>query len=109
VSLVLKPNDAYGGRGVVVGSEVDQAAWEAAVGRALDEPSVVQEAVEVPTEMFPMVVDGRVEYQAQSVDLDPFTFHGRAAGAVCRISGAGLQNVTAGNASFVPTYVVDPR
>ncbi|HEX5635264.1 MAG TPA: hypothetical protein VFX50_18600, partial [Gemmatimonadales bacterium] len=36
--LVLKPNDDYGGAGIVLGWTVDDAAWAAAVQRALAEP-----------------------------------------------------------------------
>src|SRR2546422_976737 len=60
--LVLKPNDEYGGKGIVLGWEVDDAAWERAVGAALAEPSVVQERVPIPSEPFPSLVDRRVTY-----------------------------------------------
>ena len=35
-TLVLKPNDDYGGAGIVLGWEVDQATWEASLKSALD-------------------------------------------------------------------------
>src|SRR5206468_3838495 len=43
--LVLKPNDEYGGKGIVLGWSVDDAAWERAVRAALNEAYVVQERV----------------------------------------------------------------
>src|SRR5437667_244163 len=39
--FVLKPNDEYGGKGIVLGWTVDQAAWESSVRAALTEPFVV--------------------------------------------------------------------
>jgi hypothetical protein len=41
-NLVLKPSDDYGGAGVVLGWEVDPAAWEQALRKALAETYVVQ-------------------------------------------------------------------
>src|SRR5690606_39327325 len=43
--MVLKPNDDYGGHGIVLGWLVDDSEWEAAVQRALQGPHVVQEKV----------------------------------------------------------------
>ena len=48
--LVLKPNDDYGGRGIVLGWTVDAGAWEAAVRQALATPYIVQERVTLPSE-----------------------------------------------------------
>ena len=36
--LVIKPNRSYGGTGVMIGAAVDQAAWEAAIDRAVTDP-----------------------------------------------------------------------
>src|SRR5262249_20188664 len=51
--LVLKPNDDYGGKGIVLGWTVDATAWEKAVRTALAEPYVVQERVTLPSEPYP--------------------------------------------------------
>ena len=56
--LVLKPNDEYGGKGIVLGWEVDDAAWAEALRTALREPYIVQERVSLPSEPYPSVVDG---------------------------------------------------
>src|SRR4051812_45446991 len=56
--LVLKPNDDYGGAGIVLGWEVDTATWEIAVTRALTQPYIVQERIALPTEPFAAVIDG---------------------------------------------------
>src|SRR6266576_2066362 len=108
--LVLKPNDEYGGKGIVLGWEVDDAAWQRAVGAALAEPSVVQERVPIPSEPFPSLVDGRVTYADRILDTNPFACHGAyAEGCLSRLSTAALVNVTAGGGSQVPTFLVEAR
>ena len=103
--LVLKPNDEYGGKGVVLGWTVDQQEWEAAIEVAVTQSYVVQEAVKVPREKYPIAADG-IHYLDLSIDLDPYLFDGRAAGCLTRLSAAALLNVTAGAGSVVPTFVV---
>ncbi len=104
--LVLKPNDEYGGKGVVLGWTVDQAEWEAAIQVATTQSYVVQEAVEIPRVAFPVVLDG-LRYLDLAVDLDPYLFDGRVGGFMTRVSAAALLNVTAGAGSVVPTFVVE--
>ena len=106
-TLVLKPNDEYGGKGVVLGWTVDQAEWEAAVEVATTQSYVVQEAVEIPRVPFPVALDGGLHYLDLAVDLDPYVFDGRPAGFMTRVSAAALLNVTAGAGSVVPTFVLD--
>ncbi len=108
--LVLKPNDEYGGKGIVLGWEVDQAGWEEALGTALAEPYIVQERVELPKAPYPSLVDGRVEFLDRMLDTAPFIFHGEYMdGCLTRLSTAALLNVTAGGGSSVPTFVVERR
>ena len=105
-TLVLKPNDEYGGKGVVLGWTVDQAEWEAAIEVATTQSYVVQEAVEIPRIPFPIALDG-LKYIDLAVDLDPYLYDGRAGGFMTRVSAAALLNVTAGAGSVVPTFVVE--
>ena len=105
-SLVLKPNDEYGGKGVVLGWTVDQAEWDAAIQTATSHSYVVQEAVAIPRIPFPIALDG-LRYLDLAVDLDPYLFNGRAGGFMTRVSAAALLNVTAGAGSVVPTFVVE--
>ncbi len=108
--LVLKPNDDYGGAGIVLGWTVDGGTWERAVGTALASPYIVQERVDIPSEPFPSVVDGRVVFAERMMDTAPFVCHGDyAEGCLTRLSTAALLNVTAGGGSTVPTFVVEPR
>ena len=108
--LVLKPNDAYGGAGIVLGWEVDSATWEASVRTALTEPFVVQERVPIPSESFPSVVGGRVIFADRILDTAPFAYQGtHVDGCMSRLSTAALVNVTAGGGSQTPTFVVEAR
>jgi uncharacterized circularly permuted ATP-grasp superfamily protein len=104
--LVLKPNDEYGGKGVVLGWTVDQPEWEQALAVAATQSYVVQEAVEVPRQQFPVALDG-VRMLDLAIDLDPYLFDGRPSGCLTRLSSSALLNVTAGAGSIVPTYVVE--
>jgi uncharacterized circularly permuted ATP-grasp superfamily protein len=107
-TLVLKPNDEYGGKGVVLGWTTSQAEWDRTLSAALHSSYVVQEAVPVPKEPYPMLLDG-VRAVDVSLDLDPYLFGGKVAGGLTRLSSAALLNVTAGAGSVVPTYIVEPR
>lgn len=109
-TLVLKPSDDYGGAGISLGWEVDAAAWERAVTKALAEPYVVQERITLPSEPFPSVVDGRLHIQDRMLDTAPFIAYGQYAdGCLTRVSTAALLNVTAGGGSTIPTFVVEKR
>jgi uncharacterized circularly permuted ATP-grasp superfamily protein len=108
--LVLKPNDDYGGAGIVLGWTVDAATWGQAVANALASPYIVQDRVEIPAEPYPSVVDGRVVFAERMMDTAPFVCHGDyAEGCLTRLSTAALLNVTAGGGSTVPTFVVERR
>jgi hypothetical protein len=106
--LVLKPNDDYGGKGVVLGWTVDQPEWEKSLSEALERSYVVQESVEVPREPFPVALNG-IQFMDLAVDLDPYLFEGRPGGYLTRLSSSALLNVTAGAGSIVPTYLVEGR
>ena len=108
--LVLKPNDEYGGAGIVLGWEVSDSAWAAAVEQALAEPFIVQERIGLPEESFPSWAEGTLVYANRIVDTAPFVFGGAYAdGCLTRVSTASLVNVTAGGGSTVPTFVVERR
>jgi hypothetical protein len=108
--LVLKPNDEYGGSGIVLGWDVDDAAWEAAVQLALAEPYIVQERIMLPEEAYPSLVDGKLVISDRILDTAPFIFHGAyVEGCLTRLSSDPLVNVTSGSGSSLASYVVEPR
>ncbi|HEY2852637.1 MAG TPA: hypothetical protein VGJ18_07310 [Gemmatimonadaceae bacterium] len=108
--LVLKPNDEYGGKGIVLGWEVSQSEWEQATRVALGEPYIVQQRVALPSEPYPSFVDGKVHVVDRMVDTAPYAAYGSYIdGCLSRLSTAALLNVTAGGGSQTPTFVVERR
>ena len=104
--LVLKPNDEYGGKGVVLGWTVSPAEWNQAVEASLRQSYVVQEAVPIPRQRFPIVLDG-IRYVDLTTDMNPYLFAGRASGWLSRLSSSELLNVTGGAGSVAPSYIVE--
>ena len=108
--LVLKPNDDYGGRGIVLGWTVTSEKWADAVRAAVDEPYIVQQRISIPQEPFAEWVDGSVSILDRSVDTAPYVSQGRfVEGCLTRISSDELLNVTAGGGSNVPTILLEKR
>jgi glutathionylspermidine synthase len=93
--FVLKPNDDYGGRGVVLGRESSAAEWKAALQNAIEKPYVVQERVNGLRTRIPAYSD-RVCLDEMYVDLNPFLFENKVEGALIRLSAGPLLNVTSG-------------
>jgi hypothetical protein len=109
-NLVLKPNDEYGGKGIVLGWEVDQSAWDKSIEVALEEPYIVQQRVALPSEPYPSYVEGKVHVVDRMVDTAPYAAYGSYIdGCLSRLSTAALLNVTAGGGSQTPTFVVERR
>jgi uncharacterized circularly permuted ATP-grasp superfamily protein len=108
-SLVLKPNDEYGGTGVTLGWETSPSDWSAGLNRALNAPPgtwVLQERISVRREVFPMFdATGTVTMREMLVDFAPYLFRGRMTGYLTRLSSTGLANVTSGGGQ-VPSFVV---
>jgi hypothetical protein len=109
-TLVLKPNDDYGGHGIYIGWNNDAAAWEEALQVALANGDyLVQERVPTARETFPALADdGSIVYAEQLVDLDPMLFNGRVGSAFTRLSSTELANVSSGG-GMVPTFIIDKR
>src|SRR5947209_8333977 len=74
--LVLKPNDEYGGKGVALGWLMSATDWESIVQLALNEPYIVQERVAIPSEPYPLMHDGTIEFAEQMLDTNPLVFYG---------------------------------
>jgi hypothetical protein len=107
VRLVLKPNDEVGGRGVLLGANVEQSVWDRALQVALHDPSVLQRRVPPPTAMFPEVgAAGELFFARRYIELDPYLFRGEVRGLLTRLSATTLCNVHAG-AGTVPTFILE--
>ena len=105
--LVLKPDGAYGGTGVVLGWEASDEAWQQALRLALSSDYVVQERVEVLEEEFPSCDRGKITLTKRYVDFDPYVWSGESVeGAGVRLSTSSVLNVTAGGGSEAPVFIV---
>ena len=109
--LVLKPNDDYGGKGIMLGWTVDQAAWEAAVKAALETPYVVQRKVRLPYEPFPSFENGTLHVLDRMLDTNPYRgvrlVHARLPDA--DLDRAAGERHRRRRQSTVPTFLVEPR
>ena len=94
--LVIKPNDDYGGHGVVIGWETETEEWEEAIRVALKSPFVVQERVPVKKIVLPMLTADRLETEEMIVDFNPFLFLNLVEGGLIRLSASSLCNISSG-------------
>jgi uncharacterized circularly permuted ATP-grasp superfamily protein len=94
--LVIKPNDDYGGHGVLIGWETDAEEWEEAIRVAIRTPFVVQERVPVRKIVLPMLTAGRLETEEMIVDFNPFLFLNKVEGGLIRLSASSLCNISSG-------------
>jgi hypothetical protein len=105
--LVLKPNDEIGGRGVLIGANLESSVWERAMKLALVDASVVQKRIPLPSAMFPETgAAGELFFSRRFIEADPYLFRGETQGVLTRLSASTLCNVQAG-AGTVPTFVLE--
>ena len=106
--LVLKPNDDYGGHGLYLGARLSESEWDEALATALRGDFVVQEAVDLHPEEFPVFGENEWSLQPMFVDTNPFLFRGEVCGAMVRLSHSPVVNVTSGGgeAGF---FVLEPE
>jgi carboxypeptidase Taq len=97
--LVLKPNRAYGGTGVMLGAATGQSEWEQALQNAVlsaDDPEqswVVQTATRLPVHEFPVVgPDGRI-FGEPFYAVMGFAATENGLGTICRVSQKQVVNV----------------
>jgi uncharacterized circularly permuted ATP-grasp superfamily protein len=116
-SLVMKPSDEYGGKGVTLGWEVEKKEWESAIEAALPGRKaansygcwIVQERIPMRRGSFPYIGKGnKVEFKNMLVDFAPYLFRGRVAGYLTRLSSTSLANVTSGGGQ-IPSFRVEPK
>jgi hypothetical protein len=108
--FVLKPNDEYGGTGIVLGWEASDDQWQQALRHASNEPFIVQERIQLPVESYPVLANGKVSIEPRIEDTAPFVFYGQFMdGIMSRLSTESLVNVTAGGGSSVATFIVAQR
>ena len=94
-TFLLKPNDDYGGKGIVLGWETSQSAWETAINYAVQNSFIVQERAAIEKQEFPVFTES-VKLEKLLVDFDPFLFLNKVEGGLVRLSADSLVNVTQG-------------
>jgi hypothetical protein len=104
--LVLKPANMYGGKNVYIGLETTQETWERVMNQQIEDESwVVQEYVDIPTDIYPVIGDG-IYFKRKFVNINPFALLGKFSGAITRVSDSAVINVSAGG-GLVPTLGAD--
>ncbi|MDQ3825127.1 MAG: hypothetical protein M3325_05035 [Actinomycetota bacterium] len=106
--LVLKPNDDYGGHGIVCGWQTTDEDWQKALAHAMHDPHVIQERITIPQALYPTWADGTLRTEAHYESTDPFLFASTTHGCICRLSPTALINISAGG-SCVPVFQVAPQ
>lgn len=107
-NFVLKPNRGYGGKGILIGSEIEQVEWERKINRIINSGSkyVVQEYIDVPTENFPVYRNGLFKgVSPQYVNINFWGIDGKFAGGFARASDKKVINVAQGG-RHVPLYYI---
>jgi len=94
--VVLKPNDDYGGHGVYFGAQLDEHQWDNAIETALSADYIVQDALDLHPEVFPIFSESDWKLQPMFVDTNPFLFRGKVCGALVRLSATPIVNVSSG-------------
>ncbi len=106
--FVIKPNDDYGGHGVVLGFRCTQKEWDDAIDKALKTDFVVQEIVDISKQPFMLKINGNWEDKETIIDLDPYLNGPMMGGCLTRTAFDNLANVTAGGGSlpmFIARYL----
>lgn len=93
--FLIKPNDDYGGHGIVLGWEASDSQWASKIEESLNDPFVVQERAPVNQQEFPVFSD-TAHLQKLLVDFDPFLFRNEVEGGMVRLSSSALVNVSQG-------------
>ncbi len=105
--LVLKPANMYGGKNVYIGLETSQETWERVMNQHIEDESwVVQEYIDIPTDIFPEISNG-ISFKRKNVNINPFALLGKYSGTITRVSDSAVINVSAGG-GLVPTLGADP-
>ncbi|MBN2385305.1 hypothetical protein JXQ70_20710 [bacterium] len=107
-SLVLKPYDMLGGKGVYVGCDLTQKKWEEAIELTTQKKYIVQQFVAPPVEKFPVVSDKGLSFMKKLVNVNFYAYHGEHAGGMVRTSDSMVINISAGG-GLTPIYNVGGR
>jgi hypothetical protein len=93
----------------VLGWDCSARAWDAAVTSALARTDyVVQERVRAGAQRLPVLKGGVVSHLPHHFDINPYIWaDGSARGCLARISESERLNLSTGDGSLTPVFVVD--
>lgn len=109
--FVLKPNDGYGGFGILIGNVSEQKDWDALIEKSFRDhiTYTVQELVRIPRDEFPIVEDGSYKgFKGMNVNINFWSHDGEFAGAFNRAAKGSIINVHQGG-GLVPVFFVQKR
>jgi hypothetical protein len=95
-NLVLKPNRAYGGEGIVIGPAVSTADWESVLDSALADPDerwVVQQVATIPVREFPVLGPGGALHAEAFYTVMGFAANEEGVAVLARASQKQVVNV----------------
>lgn len=101
--FVLKPNSGYGGFGVAIGREVQQAEWDSVIAKTKTSNWVVQEYLEIPKESFPDFTP-ELTFSDKNCNINFFAFDGEYAGGYVRVSKSSIINIHQGGGLVLLFY-----
>ena len=108
-SLVLKPNDDYGGNNVICGWDTTDGDWKAALQAATRQPYVLQERVSIPQADYPFWKDGQAETVTYQESTDPCLIDSTTQVSICRLSQTSKINISAGGQCLPIFQLSAPR
>jgi hypothetical protein len=104
-TLVLKPYDMLGGKGVYVGSALDKAKWDEAIDKTTKQKYIVQEFVPPLKEKVPVISGEDLSFMNKLVNVNFYAYNGIHAGGMVRTSDSAVINISAGG-GMTPIYNV---
>jgi len=106
--FALKPTNAEGGRGVILGWQCDDGTWETALRGALENAHVVQERIYAGRETYPSVHDGELVLAERNEDCNPFLWNeSDVDGCFVRLSDSEMLNLQV-DGTLAPLFIVAP-
>ncbi len=103
--MVLKPNAGYGGFNVAIGRETGASRWDEILEECTRAPWVVQEFVPIPAEEFPVIRDGKLNFENKNANINFFAHDGKFGGGLVRISDSSIINIHQGGGLVPIGYV----
>lgn len=110
-NFILKPNLEYGGKGVIIGKDVDDVFWSETLKTTLNGSYVVQEYIAPPKDNYPSFTDNQeLSFEEFLVDFNPYVWSlEKAECFMVRLSKSSILNTSAGWGSLTPPFILSPK